>query len=177
MVLILMGVCGSGKTTIGEMLARQLDWQFADGDDYHPESNRQKMAAGIPLQDADRAPWLDNLHRHILHWVECGQNTILACSALKEEYRQCLRGTLGLRQVQFVLLHAPREVLAERLAHRSHAYMNPALLDSQLATLDTPDDAWQVSVAGTPQEACQAIVALLGAASRPAGGPERHCAP
>jgi gluconokinase len=163
MVLILMGVCGSGKTTIGEMLCRRLGWQFADGDDYHPESNRRKMAAGVPLDDSDRMPWLDNLHAQIQQWAEHGRNTILACSALKESYRQRLQGNLGPQQVRFVLLDAPREVLADRLAHRSHAYMNPALLDSQLATLDAPRDAWRISVAGTPQETCADILAHLHA--------------
>ena len=161
MILILMGVSGVGKTTIGKLLSARTGWEFDDADDYHSEDNRRKMAAGIPLNDSDRAPWLRALHERMLQHRQSRQNAILACSALKEEYRELLAGGFAQDEMRFVYLHAPVALLKERMKSRKHPYMNAGLLDSQLATLEVPSDAWSVSVAGSPVEAAEEILAGL----------------
>ncbi len=153
MVLILMGVSGTGKTTLGHMLAAATAWPFLDGDDFHSAANKAKMASGMPLTDDDRAPWLKTLYEKIAEYVNAGKPMILACSALRQQYRDVLRGSLLPQQVQFALLEAPPEMIAAHLHARHHEYMNPNLLGSQFATLEHPgDDAWDISVAGTAQE-------------------------
>jgi gluconokinase len=136
MIVIVMGVSGSGKSYLAAKLAEVTGWQFAEGDDYHSETNRARMAAGIPLTDADRAPWLDTLHDLLLGWHQAGTSGILTCSALKQAYRERL--TANNPEVHFVWLDPPRSVLAERMAHRPGHFMPPALLESQLATLEPP---------------------------------------
>jgi len=131
-----MGVSGSGKSYLAERLAAATGWAFAEGDDYHSDANKAKMAAGIPLTDVDRGPWLDTLHEVLANWHRTGQAGILTCSALKETYREHL--TTGLPEARFVWLDPPRAVLAERMAHRHGHFMPPALLDSQIATLEPP---------------------------------------
>ena len=144
MVVVLMGVTGSGKTTVGERLAAELGWTFADADDFHPAANKAKMHAGIPLTDDDRWPWLQALRTWIEQSLASGQGAIVACSALKAAYRDVLAG--GLDGVRFVLLHGDPQVLADRLAERHHEFMNPALLASQLATLEAPADAITIDI-------------------------------
>jgi gluconokinase len=139
MVIVLMGVSGSGKTTVGKLLADGLGWRFYEGDDFHPQANVDKMSRGVPLDDGDRRPWLDNLHRLIERTVAAGDNAILACSALKRSYRERLAG--GLPDVRFVFLQAGRELLRQRLESRRDHFMKADLLDSQLATLEEPRDA------------------------------------
>ena len=134
-----MGVAGSGKTTIGRALAAALGWPFVDADDYHSPPNIEKMRRGTPLTDADRAPWLAALRGRIVRALERREPLVLACSALKEQYRSALAG--GLRQVRFVHLTAPEAVLRERLAARRDHFARANLLDSQLATLEPPSDA------------------------------------
>ncbi len=163
MILILMGVSGVGKTTIGKILAERTGWQFEDADDYHPESNREKMASGIPLTDADRRPWLAVLNGLLANYLQQEKSAILACSALKSTYREQLTQGLGMGKVQFVALHAPVQVLRERIHARSHQYMNPNLLDSQLATLEESSTAWPVSVEGTPEQTVNEIFKRLQA--------------
>ncbi len=141
MIVVLMGVSGSGKTTIGTLLAQRAGAVFADADDYHPLANKQKMAAGKPLNDADREPWLAELNRLMLGWFASGASGVLACSALKAKYRETLAWGMPKRAMSFVLLDGSRELIAERLAAREHEYMNPNLLDSQLKTLELPADA------------------------------------
>jgi gluconokinase len=141
MVVVLMGVSGAGKTTIGTLLAEREGCVFADADDYHPAANKAKMAAGNPLNDEDRQPWLEKLNEVMREWFESGKGGVLACSALKDKYRKTLASGMPEGTVQFVLLDGSKEMLAERLAARSHEYMNPKLLDSQLATLEKPEDA------------------------------------
>lgn len=143
MVVVLMGVSGSGKTAVGKALAGDLGWPFLDGDDFHPEANVAKMAAGFPLTDDDRWPWLDRLAREIAAIGERGGDAVLACSALKQIYRDRLAQAGG---VVFVHLKGDRETLAARLAARSHRYMPPGLLASQLATLEEPADAITVDI-------------------------------
>ncbi len=145
-LFIVMGVTGSGKTTIGSLLAGKAGIVFADADDYHPEANKQKMAAGHPLDDADRQPWLVALNGLLLHWQDSGQGGVLACSALKESYRVTLTAGLPPSAVHFILLELSKELLLERLKARHHEFMNPDLLDSQLATLEAPSDETTLKV-------------------------------
>jgi gluconokinase len=158
-VVVLMGVSGSGKTTIGVRLTSDLGWTFADGDDYHPASNIEKMRSGIPLTDADRAPWLETLHTLIAQWIANGTNAVLACSALKQAYRQELN--VG-PEVSFVYLKASPEVLESRLRKRAGHYMKENMLRSQLATLEEPADAIVVDVSGSVEDSVKQIRERLG---------------
>jgi gluconokinase len=173
MIVVLMGVSSVGKTTIGKLLAARTGWKFEDADDYHSEENRQKMAAGIPLTDADRWPWLTALHERMLQSRQEGESAILACSALKQEYREILAGGFAKNEMRFVYLHAPSALIRERMKERRHPYMNPDLLDSQLDTLEEPKDAWSVNVAGSPKEAAAEILARLREAGLLTTGAER----
>ena len=135
-VLVLMGVSGSGKTTVGAVLAGRLGWDLAEGDDMHPPANVAKMAAGQALTDEDRWPWLERIRGWIDEHLELGQPGIVTCSALKRSYRDVLRG----EHVVFVFLNGPRDQLAGRLAVRQGHFMPASLLDTQLADLEEPDD-------------------------------------
>jgi gluconokinase len=161
MILILMGVSGIGKTTIGSLLAARIGWRFEDADDYHSAESRQKMAAGIALTDTDRWPWLKVLHERMLEHRQTGENAILACSALTEQYREVLAGGFAENEMRFVYLHAPSALIKERMKARHHPYMNPDLLNSQLATLEVPSDAWSIAVTGSPEEAVEQILGRL----------------
>ena len=141
-----MGVSGVGKTTVGQALAQQLGWLFADGDDFHPAANVAKMHAGIPLTDADRAPWLQSLRAAIESWIGARQSVVLACSALKQSYRDQL---VIAPEVKLVFLQANSAMIAERMAERRGHYMNPALLQSQFDTLEAPHNALSLD-AGQP---------------------------
>lgn len=138
MIVVLMGVSGSGKTTIGTLLAAREGVVFADADDYHPAANKAKMAAGQPLSDDDRRPWLKELNRVMRGWFEAGRGGVLACSALKESYRHILADGVPPGTLKFVLLDGSKELIAERLAQRHHEFMTPKLLESQMATLERP---------------------------------------
>jgi gluconokinase len=151
MILVLMGVSGVGKTTLGELVAQRLGWPFIEGDEYHPSENVAKMAAGIALEDHDRWPWLDALNRR-LHGE---RNAVVTCSALKEAYRRRL--LKGVAEARIVYLHAPKAVIAERLARRKHKYMPASLLDSQFATLEAPAHAIAIDVAGDVDACVEAI--------------------
>jgi gluconokinase len=160
-IVVMMGVTGSGKTTIGRTLAAAQKWKFAEGDDYHSAANRQKMHAGIPLTDEDRAPWLDALHAVLLGWHRDGVNGVMACSALRQSYREHLAAGIPPQEIRFVLLEVPKQVLEQRLAVRQHHYMSPLLLDSQLATLEKPQDAFRVSGVDAPATIIANILAHL----------------
>src|SRR5215470_10857851 len=125
MIILLMGVTGVGKTTVGQALAQELNWLFADADDFHSAENVAKMRAGIPLNDDDRAPWLQALHEAVVRWIGEGKSVVLACSALKEAYRKQL--VVG-PEVKVVWLHTEYEVIERWLTERHGHYMNPALL-------------------------------------------------
>lgn len=157
MVIVLMGVTGSGKTTVGQMLARELGWLFYDADDFHPEENVAKMRSGIPLNDDDRRPWLQTLANLIHSGWENQHNMVLACSALKRAYRRML--SHDLEPVKFVYLNGSLDLIKERLEARTGHYMNPKLLESQFDALEepNPDEAIAIEVAPAPEE----IVALL----------------
>lgn len=160
MILILMGVSGSGKTTIGTLLAERTGAIFADADDYHPAANKAKMAAGNPLNDDDRQPWLETLNRLMRAWVDANRSGVLACSALKRSYRATLSAGIAASSLHFVLLDGSRELIHERLAARHHEFMNSALLDSQFATLETPSESEALRIANdrSPEEVVQQIL-------------------
>jgi gluconokinase len=158
-IVIVMGVSGSGKSYLAGKLAEATGWAFAEGDDYHSAANKAKMAAGVPLTDADRGPWLDTLHEVLAGWHAGGQSGILTCSALKESYREHL--IAGLPDARFVWLDPPRSVLAERMAHRPGHFMPPALLDSQLATLEPPTGVLRLDGSEPIEQAIQTILRSL----------------
>lgn len=154
-----MGVAGSGKSTIGAMFARALHLAFLEGDDLHPAQNVERMAAGIPLTDDDRRPWLLAIAGQLRDAQRAGMGLVVACSALKRSYRDLLR-SVGAADVRFVYLTGTRALLAERLANRRGHYMPAALLDSQLATLEEPaadEHAWVCDISQPPE----AVVADL----------------
>jgi gluconokinase len=152
MIVVVMGVSGSGKTTIGKLLAERMGWIFADADDYFPLAYKQKMAAGHPLTDENRAPWLQTLNTLLRRWDAEGSNGVLACSALKAKYHEVLESGIPATHIQFIFLDGPKELIAQRLATRKHEYMNPMLLDSQLATLERPTDAFRIVNDRPPRE-------------------------
>jgi gluconokinase len=160
MILILMGVTGTGKTTIGQWLARDLGWKFHDADDFHPPANVAKMRAGQPLSDADRRPWLEAIRDHIAAQKRAGKNSIVACSALKQGYRELLRE--GDPEAKFICLKADKELIRGRLEARRGHFMNPALLDSQFQTLEEPADALLIDVSPSPEEIAKVIRERLG---------------
>jgi gluconokinase len=155
MVLVVMGAAGAGKTTIGRHLASELGWTFHDADDFHSPENVAKMSRGLPLDEADRRPWLERLAALIRGCLERGENAVLACSALREDYRSLLAG--GSPGVTFVYLRASPDLLAHRLAQREGHYAGPALLDSQLATLEEPRDALAIDAGLPPEEIVRII--------------------
>lgn len=161
--VVVMGVSGSGKTTVGKLLAQEIGGSFIDGDDLHPEANVAKMAAGIPLGDADRAPWLEMIGEE---FVRAGEKSlVVACSALKKSYREILRRADP--AVRFVLLEGSRELLAARLGARSSGhFMPPSLLQSQLETLEPlePDEAgFALNIARAPEELARDAASRLTA--------------
>lgn len=149
MIIILMGVTGCGKTTIGKRLAQELHWPFYDGDDFHPRANVEKMRSGIPLTDEDRDPWLATLQNLILERLRAQQPAILACSALKQKYRDRLQ--VDRENVCLVFLQGDYATISARLAARKNHYMNPNLLASQFAALEEPHDALRINIAQRPE--------------------------
>jgi gluconokinase len=152
-----MGVVGAGKTTVGSLLAQKLGWRFADADDFHPAANVEKIRHGIPLDDADRAPWLAALRSAILHWNAEGQNAVLACSALKRKYRDVLR----VDGVRFVYLTGNFELIEQRLRTRTGHFASESILKSQFEDLEKPDDAITVEIDKSPDAiVCEIITKL-----------------
>lgn len=144
-----MGVAGSGKTLIGSMLAKSLNWEFADADEFHPAANIEKMTHGIPLTDEDREPWLRAMHGAVVCWIESGENAVLACSALKQRYRDQLS---HIPETRFVYLKGTFDLIYTRLSQRQNHFMKPEMLASQFADLEEPADAIVVDVSGTPDQ-------------------------
>ena len=157
MIVLVMGVSGVGKTTVGAPLARALGAAFRDAADYHPPQNVAKMKAGTPLDDADRWPWLARLNKE-LKGVD---RAVLACSALKQSYRERL--LQGIARHAVVYLHGSFELIQDRAARRQHRYMPASLLRSQFTTLEPPADAIEIDVAATPEACVAAILARLPA--------------
>ena len=159
-VVVVMGVSGSGKSTVAGILAGQLGWDFAEGDDLHPVANVAKMSAGIPLTDEDRWPWLDRIAAWIHHHTASGVPGIITCSALKRSYRDKLSGD----NVVFVHLAGTKDVIGQRLTARLDHYMPATLLDSQIATLEPPEadeNALSVVAGRAPAEEAAEIIRLL----------------
>jgi gluconokinase len=158
-VVVLMGTTGSGKTTVGQLLARELSWEFADADDFHSAANKEKMSKGVGLTDEDRTPWLESLRVRINEWIERGENAVLACSALKQAYRDTL--SVG-AEVKWVYLKGSYDEISARLAARTGHYAKADLLASQFAVLEEPKDALAVSVEQTPEAIAGEIRGRLG---------------
>jgi gluconokinase len=158
-VIVVMGVSGAGKTTVGKLLAAETGWIFADGDDYHSAANVEKMRNGIPLTDTDRESWLESLRLLIQGWLADKVNAVLACSALKQVYREKLR--VG-PDVRIVYLRGTPELLRRRLHERHGHFMTEKMLDSQLTTLEEPEHALVVDIDKSPEEIVREIRERLG---------------
>jgi gluconokinase len=159
MNIVVMGVSGCGKSTVGEQLAPKLNLPFHDGDDFHSQANIDKMSHGTPLTDDDRREWLETLANKLSEWEKEG-GAILACSALKEKYRDTLQSK-SQKPLHWVFLHGPKELLLERMGKRKGHYMHSDMLNSQLETLEKPAYALQLSIEHTPEELVDQIVAAL----------------
>jgi len=159
MIVIVMGTTGSGKTTIGGLLAKRMGWEFVDADDFHPPSNVEKMKRGIPLTDADREPWLEALRDKIVEWTAEKRNVVLACSALKASYRDELRAS---SDVKFVYLKGSYQLFSERVLARRGHFAKQDLLASQFATLEEPTDAVIVDAAPSPEQIVSEVRRKLG---------------
>ncbi|HTR43976.1 MAG TPA: gluconokinase [Pseudomonadales bacterium] len=159
LVLIFMGVSGTGKTTVAKLFAEKTDAVFYEGDDFHPPANIAKMRQGIPLTDEDRAQWLQALRKVIVDSLAKKELAAVTCSALKEKYREQLQG--GDARVKFVYLTGPQKLIEERMKNRSGHFMPPALLASQLATLEPPTDALVFSIEKSPEEIVAELIQVL----------------
>lgn len=159
MIVVVMGVTGAGKTTIGRLLAAQLGWPFADADQFHPQANVEKMSRGITLTDADREPWLAAMRSAIQQWISRNENAVLACSALKKSYRSELM--VG-PEVRFVYLHGDYETVARQLRMRHGHFATEAILADQFATLEEPENVVVVDVGRDPDLMVREIRAQLG---------------
>jgi gluconokinase len=160
-IVIVFGVSGAGKTTIGKLLAEQLGWRFYEADDFHPRANIDKMRSGCPLTDEDRRPWLDRLREQIRHSLAAKENAVLACSALKRAYRERLRVS---DDVKFMFLRGDYALITEQLRHRHGHFMNPILLRSQFADLEEPlasEGVLTIELGRTPQELLEEIKTKL----------------
>ena len=159
MVIIIMGVSGSGKTTIGKLLGNKLNLPFYDADDFHPRNNIEKMAKGLPLNDIDRRPWLEELGKQIKTWESAG-GAVLACSALKKNYRKRLI-TIPKHAIHFVFLSGAFNLIKERLSTRKNHFFDEKLLQSQFDTLEIPTNAFKVTITETPEQIVDRIIEYL----------------
>jgi gluconokinase len=155
MILIVMGVAGSGKTTVGQLLAKELSWMFRDADEFHPPTNIEKMSRGIALEDSDRAPWLEAMRATIETWLREGRDAILTCSCLKAGYRQRL--LVDPARIRFIYLKGSFELIDARLRQRAHHFMKADLLKSQFQILEEPQDAITVDLSDPPEVIVQKI--------------------
>lgn len=158
-----MGVAGSGKTTIAQMLSRKMEVPYLEADDFHPESNRLKMQSGIPLIDEDREPWLQMLHKEGRQYLRHGQSVVMACSALKKSYRDMLSKGIE-RQVTFVFLKGDFDLFYRRMEERSGHFMPASLLKSQFDALEEPQNAVVVCASKSPEEVVAQVCAVVGGA-------------
>jgi gluconokinase len=160
MVVIVMGVTGAGKTTVGRALAEALGWEFHDGDELHSEENKRKMHLGIALDDVDRRPWLGAIRKLIQGMLREGRSGVVACSALKQSYRDEI--VVDPDSVKVVYLEGSKDVIAQRLRGRAGHFMNPDLLQSQIDTLEEPRDAIVVDISGAPETIVSEIRSRIG---------------
>jgi gluconokinase len=158
-ILVVMGVTGAGKTTVGRLLAQELGWEFGEGDDFHSAANIEKMRRGTPLSEEDRQPWLERLREEIAKHDAEGRNLVLACSALRRSYRTMLTVGTG---VKFVYLKGDAERIAERLKMRRGHFADDKILPAQFADLEEPETAVLADIAATPQEILNEIRKQLG---------------
>jgi gluconokinase len=158
MILLVMGVTGSGKTTVAKILAERLGYVFLEADDFHSPANKEKMHAGIPLTEADRVPWLDAIHQELVRQRELGDDVVLACSALKESYRRRLAEDV---QLKVIYLKGSYELIRERLHARHGHFAGEAILADQFANLEEPKDAIVVSIEKSPEEIVKEILEAL----------------
>lgn len=158
-ILVIMGVSGSGKTTIGQLLSAELICSFIDGDDFHPPVNIKKMSSGEALTDEDRWPWLEILTDKIQEYIQQEQSMVLACSALKKSYREIL--CVERELVQFIYLKGNYATIVRRMQSRENHFMTKSLLQSQFATLEEPEDAIVVDISPSPSEILKSIRGLL----------------
>jgi gluconokinase len=171
MILVVMGVSGVGKTTIGQLLSQRLGWPLLDADDFHPPGNIEKMRSGTPLTDEDRWPWLDRLNGLLREKDSNGESALLACSALKQRYRDRLAA--GLKELRWVYLKGSFELVEARMKAREGHYMKAGLLESQFATLEEPVDAITVEISARPEAIADAVEAALGGAGTSAAESRR----
>jgi gluconokinase len=163
-MIIIFGVSGAGKTTVGKLLARELGWRFIEGDDFHPAANIEKMRSGHSLTDEDRWPWLDFLRKRIEQLLSAGENAVLTCSALKRGYRARLRVS---DEVKFVFLRGDYALVEKQLRSRSGHFMNAALLQSQFDDLEEPqpdENVLTIELGQTPEDIVERIQAKLNLA-------------
>ena len=165
MFYIIMGVSGSGKSTVGQLLSARTGWQFFDADDFHPQSNIDKMSRGIPLTDRDRLPWLYKLQNLITNTLNAGRNGILACSALKSSYRDILSGKYS-DKVVFIYLRGDYNCIQSRMKQRQGHFMAEKMLRSQFATLEKPENAVVVDVSLSPQAIVEQIFKVIRGAKQ-----------
>jgi len=161
--LVVMGVSGSGKTTVAELIAKRLGWPFMEGDRLHPKANVEKMRQGIPLTDEDRAPWLDRIGEEVKRWAAEGRSGVMTCSALKRAYRDRIRAARP--DVRFVYLKGSLALIEARVTARHHEYMPASLLKSQFDTLEEPapdEPVVTVDAGGSPETEAAAAIAALG---------------
>jgi gluconokinase len=159
MIVLVMGVTGAGKTTVGSLLAKELGWEFADADRFHPPANVEKMRQAIPLNDEDRIPWLEAIHQQMKQWNEAGINGVITCSALKQSYRQqLLRGL----EVKLVYLQGSYALIAQRVSRRQGHFAPAELVSSQFSALEEPSHALAVQVDRSPEEIAAEIRQRLG---------------
>jgi len=159
MILLVMGTTGAGKTTVGKLLAARLGWPFLDADDFHPSANIEKMKHGIPLTDADRAPWLANMHTELQRFNSEGKNAVLACSALKQSYRDALSAGLDTR---VIFLRGTYDQMRQHILARHGHFAGEAILAGQFADLQEPTGALVLDVSASPDELVNAAVSQLG---------------
>lgn len=159
MVILVMGTTGAGKTTVGKLIAQRLGWIFLDADDFHPATNVEKMRHGIPLTDADRAPWLANIHSRLLQLAAENKDTVLACSALKQSYRDTLSSQLDMR---IVYLRGSYEQMRQHILARHGHFAGESILAGQFADLEEPTNATVLEVAGSPSQLVDTAIRKLG---------------
>ena len=158
MIILVMGITGSGKTTVGRLLAERLNWEFADADDFHSAANKEKMHSGIPLTDADREPWLLAIRDQIWRWIAANKNGVITCSALKQSYRDLLLSpgegntAADASDIKIVYLRGSYDLIAERVRARTGHFAGEELLSSQFAALEEPRDAVTIDVNQTPEQ-------------------------